>query len=129
MAGISRAQPITGAGGRELERHVQGIPLWLRYNECGISKHSREERPRGGAFAGNSGTEFGAQGCCSRDLKGPSVMLCPTREGGEPLSWGVRGAAVWGSPRAFLLEGTVLPITSSQPPHAAVLHAGITGGF
>lgn len=34
-----------------------------------------------------------------------------------------------GSPRAFLLEGTVLLITPSQPPHAAASHVGIMGGF
>lgn len=109
MVGINRARPITGARGREPERHGQGILLQLRHDKRGTGKRSPGERPHGAAFTANSGAEFGARRCCSGDLG--------------------QGAAARGSPRTLLLEGTVLPITPTQPPGAAASHAAITGGF
>lgn len=47
------------------------------------------EEPAPATWVLNSGPKGAPKG----NLKGPSVMLCPTRESGEPLSCGLQAAA------------------------------------
>lgn len=62
------------------------------------------EEPSPATWALNSGPKGAAQGIQHN---------APTRESGEPLSLGFS---------AFLLGGTILPITPSQPPRTARGH-------